>query len=169
VFQDLKRIAHRRLASERTGHTLSTTALVHEGYLRMLVQRSVDWDDRVALFAEASRAMRRVLVDHARMHRTLRRGGSVRALPLDPLEVSPTGQCWPPELTVVDRAEELLDLDRALTSLAQVHERAARVVECRFFGGLTEAETAMALGVTERTVLRDWITSRLFLRRALGE
>jgi RNA polymerase sigma factor (TIGR02999 family) len=167
VFRELKRLAHRRLAAERTGHTLSTTALVHEVYLRLLDQHSISWENRAEFFGQAARAMRRILVDYARRHRALRRGGDASPRSLDILDATTSGARPGFDLPVVDQAEQLLDLNDAITALARVSPRAAEVVECRFFGGLTEKETALVLGVTERTVARDWIKARIFLREAL--
>ena len=163
VYAELTRIAHRQLGLEATGHTLSTTALVHEAYLRLVDQRRAQWADRAHFFAVAAHAMRRVLVDHARRHRAMRRGGAHRqGVSLDALEGVDVAA-----LAVDDRADVLLALDDALDRLAAHDPRQARVVECRFFGGLTEAETAEALGVTPRTVARDWVKARILLRNAL--
>jgi RNA polymerase sigma factor (TIGR02999 family) len=152
VYDELRRIARRQLRRERAGHTLSTTALVHEAYLKLVDQTRVPYEDRAHFFGIASRAMRQVLVSHARKYRTAKRGGEWRRVPLDEAEIS-----------VEERADTLLALDEALTRLAAMSERLARVVECRFFGGMTEAETAAALGVTERTIRRDWTKARLWL------
>lgn len=149
VYDELRRIAHKRLMAERTGHTLSTTALVHETYLKLVDQTQAEWRDRAHFFAVASMAMRRILVDHARKHRTLKRGGKRKRVPLDAADLS-----------VEERADTLIELDEALTRLADIDERLSRVVECRFFGGMTEEETAEALGVTSRTVRSDWATAR---------
>jgi RNA polymerase sigma factor (TIGR02999 family) len=157
------------LSGERNGHTLSTTALVHEVYLRLLDQRSVSREDRAQFFAQASRAMRRILIDYARRHRALRRGGAASRLSLSHFDATTSGLCAAPQLAVTGRAEELLALDDALVQLARADQRAARVVECRFFAGLNENETAEALGVTARTVARDWVKARAWLYRALKE
>jgi RNA polymerase sigma factor (TIGR02999 family) len=149
VYDELRRIAHMRLMAERTGHTLSTTALVHETYLKLVDQTQAEWQDRAHFFAVASMAMRRILVDHARKHRALKRGGARKRVPLDAAHLS-----------VEERADTLIALDEALTRLADTDERLSRVVECRFFGGMTEEETAEALGVTARTVRSDWATAK---------
>jgi len=163
VYDKLKRIAHRQLAAERSGHTLSTTAVVHEAYLRLADQSRVRWVDRGQFFAIAARAMRRILIDHARQHAAARRGGPGRsAVPLELLERGGSSA-----ISVSDRAESLLALDEALEGLRRMDERLARVVECRFFAGLTEAETSEALGVSERTVSRDWRMARTWLHEAL--
>jgi RNA polymerase sigma factor (TIGR02999 family) len=165
VYEDLARMAHRQLGLEVAGHTLATSELVHEAYLRLVDQTRVQWSDRAHFFAVASHLMRRVLVDHARRHRAARRGGvNRRPVPLDALDSMDAGA-----LATDERAEVLLALDEALERLAALDERQARVVECRFFAGLTEPETAEALGVTERTVARDWVKARGWLYQALGD
>jgi RNA polymerase sigma factor (TIGR02999 family) len=151
VYDELRLIAHRQLGSEATGHTLNTTALVHEVYIRLESGAGADFVDKAHFFALAARAMRHVLVDFARRFRTARRGGGVVPLSLEDRDVP------------LARAEELLDLDEALTRLEQRDRRRAQVVELRFFAGLTEAETAAALGITERTVRRDWTAARAWL------
>jgi len=155
VYDDLRRIAHRQLAGERDEHTVGTTALVHEAYLR-LADRQIDGIDRAQFLGVASQAMRRVLVDYARQHRAGKRGGARRQVVLDDAM-----------LVVEARADTLLALDEALTRLAGFDARQGRVVECRFFGGLTEEETADVLGVTARTVRRDWIKAKGWLHQEL--
>jgi RNA polymerase sigma factor (TIGR02999 family) len=158
VYDDLRRVAHRLLAHEGTGHTLTTTALVHESYLRLVDQRRVDWIDRAHFFAVAATAMRRVLVDHARRHRASKRGSGNAALSFEDA------------VAIADqRAEEMLALNEALDRLAGLNERLARVVECRFFGGLTTEETAAALQVTSRTVERDWAKAKSWLYQELRD
>jgi RNA polymerase sigma factor (TIGR02999 family) len=169
VYGDLKRLAHRGLAAEPSGHTLSTTALVHEVYLRLRSERAVECENRALFFTQAARAMRRVLVDYARRHRTLRRGEGKTHLALDTLNIG-DANTWPGlQIAVAERAEELLALDEALERLGALDARLARVIECRFFAGLTESETAEVLGVTARTVARDWVKARAWLRQALEE
>ena len=164
VYAELRRVAHRQLAAEPAGHTLSTTALVHEAYLRLAEQTRVDWTSRAQFFALAARVMRRVLVDYARRHHAARRGGAQQRVSLDDADAgSDTGA-----LTAAARGDELLALDEALERLAAVDARAARVVECRFYGGLTETETAEALGVSRRTVAGDWLMAKGWLYRALA-
>jgi len=163
VYEELARIAHRQLRLEVPGHTLSTTALVHEAYLRLVDQTRAQWADRAQFFGVAAHSMRRVLVDHARRHRAARRGGVHRRdVPLEALEASDAAN-----LAAGDRADILVAMDEALDRLAALDARQARVVECRFFGGLTESETAEALGVTARTVARDWVKARGWLYQEL--
>ncbi len=157
VYDELWRIAHLRLLAEPTGHTLNTTALVHEAYLKLVDQTQVDWRDRTHFLAVASMAMRRILVDHARKHRAMKRGGARKRVSLEAADLS-----------VEERVDILIELDEALRRLAEVDERLSRVVECRFFGGMTEEETAEALGVTSRTVRSDWVTAKGLLYRDLS-
>lgn len=149
VYHELRRIASRALGPNRPDQTLGTTALVHEAYLKLVDQTHADWRDRVHFFAVAAMAMRQILVDHARQRAALKRGGARRRVSLDDASLS-----------VEDQAEALLELDEALTKLARLDARLGRVVECRFFAGLTEEETAEALGVTARTVRRDWVKAK---------
>jgi RNA polymerase sigma factor (TIGR02999 family) len=158
VYDELRRIAHRHLRRERAGHTLNTTAVVHEAYLRLANQAQIGIADRRHFFAVASRAMRHVLVDHARRYCAAKRGGRCRHVRLDEADVA-----------VEERAEALLALDEALGRLTALDERLGRVVECRYFGGLTEEETGEALGMTARTVRRDWVKARLWLYDQLRE
>jgi len=150
VYNELRAIAHRQLAARARGSTLSTTALVHETYLKLVDQSRADWRDRAHFLAVASIAMRHVLVDRAKARATLKRGGERRRITLDDAHIA-----------VDDQAEALLQLDEAMNRLAELQPRLARVVECRFFGGLTEDEIAEALGVTVRTVQRDWAKARI--------
>lgn len=162
VYAELRRVAHRQLAVEPDGHTLSTTALVHEAYLRLADQTRVEWTSRAQFFGLAARAMRRVLVDYARRHQAARRGGpQQRSVALDDAEADADA------LAVAARGDELIALDEALERLSTLDARLARVVECRFFGGLTEAETAEALGVSQRTVASDWLMAKGWLYQAL--
>jgi RNA polymerase sigma factor (TIGR02999 family) len=156
LYDELRRIAHRRLGAERTGHTLSTTALVHEAYLKLADQTRAQFTSRSHFLAVASQAMRRILVAYARRVKTEKRGGHWRRLDFDAVEIP-----------VEERAEALVALDAAMERLAGLNPRLSRVVECRFFGGLTEEEVAAALGVTERTVRRDWIKAKGWLVREL--
>src|SRR5919199_366543 len=158
VYDELRRIARRELRRERVDHTLTTTALVHEAYLTLVDQSRAQPGDRVRFFAVAATAMRRVLIEYARRRRAAKRGGGERPLSLDETAVAAT-----------DSAERLLALDDALTRLAALDPRQARVVECRYFGGLTEEETAEALGVTARTVRRDWVKAKGWLYRELHD
>ena len=158
VYGELRRIARHELRRERPDHTLTTTALVHEAYLKLVDQANAAPGSRARFFAVASTAMRRVLIEYARRRQAEKRGGGQRPLSLD-------------EAVVVadDNAEMLLALDDALTRLAALDERMARVVECRYFGGLTEEEAAEALGVTARTVRRDWVKAKGWLYRELHD
>lgn len=163
VYNELKRLAHRQLRAEAPGHTLSTTALVHEAYLKLSRENAQTWTNREQFFALAARAMRRVLIDFARRRRALRRGGPEQHRLVEPLRI---GTDLPEDATAAvadDRAEELLALNEALDRLAQLDPRLARVVELRFFAGLTADETANVLGVVKRTVIRDWIKARAYL------
>lgn len=156
AYHELRAIAHCRLLARGPSATLSTTALVHEAYLKLVDQSRAGWRDRAHFLALASLAMRHVLVDRARERSTLKRGGIRQRVDLDAVE-----------LMVDTEPETLLQLDDAMHRLAAFDARLARVVECRFFGGLTEEETAAALGVTVRTIRRDWVKARVLLRRAL--
>ena len=156
VYGELRRIAHRQLLGERPGHTLGTTGLVHETYLKLVDQTRVQWRDRGHFFALASRAMRQILVDYARRYRAQRRGGGMTRVSLS--EAAP-GE---------DReAELLLAVHEALERLSVMNGRLSQVVECRYFAGLTEEETAVALGVSVRTVERDWLKARGWLYQEL--
>jgi len=156
TYQELRAIAHRRLVARGPGGTLSTTGLVHEAYLKLVDQSRAGWQDLAHFRALASLAMRNILVDRARERTALKRGGVRRQITLDDEVVA-----------LEDQAEMLLQLNDALERLATVDPRLARVVDCRFFGGLTEQETAEALGLTTRTVQRDWVKARVLLRRLL--
>lgn len=157
VYNDLRAIAHRQLSGERDDHTLNTTALVHEAYLQLAGHTAPRWQGRARFFALLSRVMRHVLVDYARTRGAAKRGGGRVRVPLrDDSAVSDQ------ELV------ELLAMDEALTRLAEKDERLARVVECRFFGGLTDAEIGEALDISERTVNRDWRRARAYLFRLLA-
>jgi RNA polymerase sigma factor (TIGR02999 family) len=165
VYQELRSVAHRQLGAEARGHTLSTTAVVHETYLRLADQSRVQWVDRSQFFAVAARMMRRVLIDYARQHQAERRGGPGRsAVALEVLERGDVAA-----ISIPERAESLLALDEALEILGRLDARLARVVECRFFAGLSEVETAEALGVSQRTVARDWQMARAWLHEALRD
>jgi RNA polymerase sigma factor (sigma-70 family) len=174
VYDELRAMARRQLRRERESHTLNTTGLVHETYLRLVNQRSVHWGDRARFFALAARVMRRVLIDYARQHRAAKRGGGEQTIGLEgaeaALEREPSGggvRPCAPDAEADQRAELLLALDDALSRLAALDQRLAQVVECRFFGGLSEEEAAAALGVTARTIRRDWVKAKDWLRREL--
>jgi RNA polymerase sigma factor (TIGR02999 family) len=157
LYRELHAMARRRLRRERPGGTLQTTALVHDAYLRLLGQREVAWRDRGQFLALAATMMRRVLVDRARARRAGKRGGGGERIELTDLE-APDGQ----------PIADVLAVDQALSRLATIYPRQARVVELRFFGGLESAEIAAALEVTERTAHRDWAFARAWLARELG-
>jgi RNA polymerase sigma factor (TIGR02999 family) len=163
VYDELRRIAHRRLGREREGHTLGTTALVNEAYLKLVDQTRAQWTDRAHFFAVAARVMRRILVDYARRHQAQKRGGAKVPVTLDDDALANA------TLVADERADMLVALDEALIRLAELDKRLSRVVECRFFGGLTEEETANALSVSARTVRRDWVKAKGWLHQALRE
>lgn len=156
LYDELRAIAHRQLGRERPNHTLSTTALVHEAYERLVDQTRAEWEDRAHFCAVAARAMRHILIDYARRRHALKRGGQQRPLPLDEGRIA-----------VEEQAELLLSLDQALDRLGRLSERLCRVVEMRFFGGMTEEETARALDVSIRTVRRDWVKAKAWLYKEL--
>ncbi len=159
VYDELRRIAHGHLRRHRPGQTLDTTGLVHEAYLKLAEQGGLDVRDRGHFLAVSARAMRQVLVDFARARTAAKRGGpDVQRVPLEEEAAA-----------VASQAELLLDIDRALESLRGHSERLAQVVECRYFAGYSEEETAEALGTSLRTAQRDWLRARAWLRRALEE
>lgn len=163
MYDELRALAHAHLRRERVGHTLGTTALVNEAYLRLAGQTALGPHDRTRFFAVASNTMRRVLVDHARKRTRQKRGSGDEALPLD----DPRALAADALLTE-DEADELLALDDALERLAAVNPRGATVVQHRFFGGLTLDETADVLGVSAKTVQRDWLVARAWLRKEIA-
>ena len=152
VYDELRRLASSYMRRERPDHTLQTTALVHEAYLRLVGQRDVDWKNRAQLLGVAAQAMRRVLMDHARSHLSAKRGGVQLKISLDDASVS-----------FSSRSKELLALDDALSQLAAIDVRQSRIVELRFFGGLSEDEVAEILGISPRTVRREWTVARAWL------
>ena len=152
VYDELRRLAHHHLTRESTGRTLSTTELVHEAYLKLIDQTRVAWNGRAHFLGVAAIAMRRILVDRARSRRRLKRGGTSARVPIESIDLSAD-----------DRADLVVALDEALDRLRQLDERQARVVECRFFGGMTEEDTAEALAIGLRTVKRDWAKARSWL------
>ncbi len=158
VYDELRRLARSFLSRERGDHTLQPTALVNEAYLRLVDQTRVNWQNRAHFYGIASSMMRRVLIDHARAHATEKRGGGAVHLSIEDAH-----------LPIEERAADFVALDEALDRLAQFDERKCRVVEMRFFGGLTDEEIAQVLSVTTRTVLRDWKTARLWLYRELAQ
>jgi RNA polymerase sigma-70 factor, ECF subfamily len=157
VHDELRRLAGRHMARERPGHLLQATALVNEVYLRLVDVRRVQWQDRAHFFAMAARLMRRVLVDFARSQKYQKRGGAMHRVTFDrDLPVS------------ADTPDDLVAIDEAMESLAAQHERKARVVELRFFGGLSVNETAEVLKVSAETVMRDWRFAKTWLMRELS-
>lgn len=156
MYRELRQLAQSYLSQEKAGHTLQGTALVHEAYLRLLGQREVDWRDRGHFFAVAAQAMRRILVDHARRQKAAKRGFGEKVVLEEGLAAGETG----PDFEA---------LDEALTRLSAVDERRAKVVELRFFGGMTEGEMARHLEVSPATVRRDWALARAWLYRELSE
>jgi len=157
VYRELRRCAHRRMARERPGHTLQTTALVNEAYLRLVDCRRVNWQNRAQFFGICGRLMRRILVDFARRRRYQKRGGGAQQVSLD-------------EALIVSHqvaGEDLIAIDEALTVLAAMAPRKNQVVELRFFGGLSVDETAEVLNVSRRTVLRDWEFAKVWLLREM--
>jgi RNA polymerase sigma-70 factor (ECF subfamily) len=157
LYDDLRRMARRQLGRERGDHTLQPTALVHEAYVRLMHGATVQWKDRVHFFATASTVMRRVLVDHARRRSANKRGQGTVVLSL-----SEVGGLEPHH-----SPERMLAVDHALTALEQIEPRQARVVELRFFAGLTEDEVAGALGISPRTVKREWAAAKAWLYQHL--
>lgn len=158
VYDKLRRIAHGQLRGERPDHTLNTTALVNEAYLKLVNVRQVEWRDRAHFFAVAARLMRRILIDYARARQREKRGGDAVRVPLSEAQDVPLGAA----------ADDLLALDEALARLEGQSERQCRVVECRSFAGMTLEETAAALGISVATVKRDWTFSRAWLNRELA-
>ncbi len=157
VYQELHRIARGYMARERTDHTLQTTALVNEAYVRLVDARQVTWQDRAHFFAVCARAMRRILVDHARSRGYVKRGGGKLHVQFD----EAFGMAWSAD-------SNLLELDEALDRLSALDPRKAKVIEMRFFGGLSVEETAEALGISPETVMRDWKLARAWLYRELS-
>ncbi|MCB0716894.1 MAG: sigma-70 family RNA polymerase sigma factor [Bacteroidetes bacterium] len=157
VYDELHRLAHRHRRGERIGHTLNTTDIVHEAFMRLVRLDRIEWKNRNQFFALAAQAMRRLLINSAEKRRAQKRGGNVRHVPIDE------------EYMLTDsQSEELLALDEALAILRQQNERQHAVVECRFFGGLSVEETAATLGISPATVKRDWAFARAWLNDALA-
>src|SRR5438093_5678135 len=158
VYQELRRLAVRHLRSERPNHTLQPTALVHEAYIKLVAQRNTDWQNRVHFFAVASKLMRRILVDYARRQMRAKRGGRQTKLSLDEVV-----------LLSPDRSDKMLALNECLTRLEKLDARQARIVELRYFGGLTVEEAAEILGVSPTTVRREWTSAKAYLYGALKQ
>ena len=156
VYKELHRLAGRYMKGERPGHSLQTTALVNEAYMRLVDYKRMEWQNRAHFFAVSAQLIRRILVEHAR-RRNLKRGAGFRHISLDDVAVTGSG-----------RSSDLVALDDAMTALARMDPRKERVVEMRFFGGLTVEETAEVLKVSTVTVMRDWSTAKAWLYRELG-
>src|SRR2546430_3201647 len=157
VYDELRRIAHRYVQRERNGHTLGTTALVNEAYLRLAGQKKIDWQNRAHFFAATAQVMRHILVDHARRRQYAKHGGEAQRVSLAEAE-----------LMSEERARELLALDEALDELAELDLRKSRVVELRYFGGLSLEETADALEISVMTVRRDWRAAKAWLYKEVN-
>jgi len=158
VYDELRRIAGRYMNRERSEHTLQTTALVNEAYLRLVDQKNVDWQNRAHFFAVAASVMRHLLVDHARARGRIRRGADPQQVSLDEAA-----------LISEQKGEEMIALDEALTKLAAIDARKVKIVELRFFSGLSAEETATVLGVSEITVKREWLKAKAWLYRELSQ
>ena len=158
VYQQLKAIANNQMRNERSNHTLSSTALVHEAYLKLIDQKNVSWQNRAHFFAISAQAMRRILINHAHKKMAVKRGGDQAFVTLD--EYNAGG--------VRARAEEFIELDRALEKLTELDERQARIVELRYFGGMTNREIAEVLKISEATVQRSWSVARAWLKREMS-
>ena len=159
VYDELHRLAEHYMRNERVGHTLQPTALINEAYLRLASAEKANWQHRAHFVAVAAGTMRRVLIDHARKQKAAKRGGKQAALPLEDS----------PEFLSEERSEELIALDEALTRLQELDSRQSQVVELRFFGGLTVEETAEVLGISPKTVKRDWAVARAWLHGEMSK
>jgi RNA polymerase sigma factor (TIGR02999 family) len=157
VYDELHRLARRYMSREKKGHTLQTTALINEAYVRLVDQKHVHWANRSHFFAISARIMRRILIDHARSHAYAKRGGGARQVSLEETAT-----------VAVEQATEMVRLDEALKSLAEMDPRRSQVVELRYFGGLSNEEIAGVLKISENTVTRDWNMARAWLYLQLG-
>ncbi|MEJ1963962.1 MAG: sigma-70 family RNA polymerase sigma factor [Gammaproteobacteria bacterium] len=178
VYQELRSLAQRHLRRERPNHTIQRTALVHEAFVRLVNQQSVDWQSRAHFFGLASNLMRRILVDHARARLASKRGGGLEAVSLDeitnPADSEESGGSAGPRFAEPGRLDDETDddvtaIDEALTRLGALDERQAKIVEMRYFGGLTIEETAQVLDISDATVKREWTLARAWLRRELSK
>jgi len=177
LYRELRSLAQRHLRRERPNHTIQRTALVHEAFVRLVSQQSVDWRSRAHFFALASTLMRRILVDHARARLSSKRGGGTPVLSLDEItaprdDADSTG---PAEIESIseqsddaDSDEDITAIDEALTRLAAIDNRQVQIVQMRYFGGLTIEETAQALEISDATVKREWALARAWLKRELS-
>jgi len=159
VYNELRRQASRYLRRERIGHTLQTTALIHEAYLKLIDQRDVNWQNRAHFFGIAAQGMRRILVDYAKTRHREKRGGAGENLPLDEARF----------IAFKEKSVDLVALDEALTQLAKFDDQQARVVELRYFSGLSIEETAEVLKISPATVKRDWTIAKGWLKREIGK
>lgn len=177
LYRELRSLAQRHLRRERANHTIQRTALVHEAFVRLVSQQSVDWKSRAHFFALASTLMRRILVDHARARLSAKRGGGAAVLSLE--DITQPGEesdlPTPPEIeSLADRGEQgdtdedIAAIDEALTRLSAIDDRQVQIVQMRYFGGLTIEETARALGISDATVKREWVMARAWLKRELS-
>ncbi len=157
VYDRLRAIARERMRQENAGHTLQATALVHEAYLRLVGDEALSWSSRAGFYCAAAQAMRRILIDHARRRGRIKRGGGMNRKPLDAVD-----------LAVADDADDVLALDAALNRLAERDARAAKIVELRFYAGLSVEDTAAAMELSDRTVKREWSFARAWLFKELG-
>lgn len=158
VYQELHRLAHKHIQQENDGHTLQTTALVHEAYLRLVDQRNIRWQNRAHFFAVSAQVMRHILVDYARKKSSAKRGGVAQKVTLDDGAV-----VWK------ERSTELIALDEALQQLAEIHPRRSKVVELRYFGGMNNKEAAEVLKISEASIERDWRFAKAWLYRELQQ
>lgn len=158
VYDEMRRQARYLMSRERVGHTLQPTALVHEAFVRLSQQKGIEWQNRGHFYGIASRLMREILVDHARSHAAGKRGGNVIHFSIDDVQIP-----------VEERAASILAIDEVLERLAKLDEQQAKIVEMRFFGGMSNAEIAESLDISQRTVSRDWETARLWLYRELKQ
>ncbi|MEP6923259.1 MAG: sigma-70 family RNA polymerase sigma factor [Pyrinomonadaceae bacterium] len=158
VYDELKRQARRLMSSERSNHTLQPTALVHEAFLKLSEQSGIDWQNRSHFYGIASRLMRQILVDHARQHATKKRGNHPIHFSIDDVQIP-----------VEERADSILILNEVLERLEKFDEQQVKIVEMRFFGGMSNQEIAESLGISERTVGREWQSARLWLYRELNQ
>jgi RNA polymerase sigma-70 factor, ECF subfamily len=175
LYAELRELAHRHLRRERANHTIQQTALVHEAFLRLVAQQSVDWQSRAHFFGLASKLMRRILVDYARARTANKRGGGAHVVSLDevgqPLDDGSAPDTTPTALQHLDAhtQEDVAAIDAALTRLERIDARHAQIIEMRYFGGLTVEQTAEALDISDATVKREWTLARAWLKRELGK
>jgi len=158
VYDELRHMAHQHMRKERPGHTLQTSALVHEAFVKLIDQKEVQWQNRAHFFGIAAQIMRRILVDHARSLQSAKRGGNAHHVNLDNVAI-----------VSEERTAGIVALDDALNILSKVDQRKSRIVELRFFGGLSIEETAAVLEVSSGTVMRDWTLAKAWLRREMSE